>query len=188
MQLDFETYPKHGHMLVVAPTFDAVFWLADRHAAFDRPGNDATVILQGEGRVLLEARAQSGIITFREAICHDGPNILSGTLAAKAYATLHDSHVIASVLFSPYIADILARPSAPHLRDPDGLIWRDAIALHAKHRLLLWVCQGLGGTVAFTAPILDTGAVDWGSTVPQVELLSSVRNDVRRLSRRISLK
>ncbi|WP_329431322.1 hypothetical protein OG339_48000 (plasmid) [Streptosporangium sp. NBC_01495] len=182
--VEYDEYPLHGHMMIVAPTFDAAYWLTDRHATLHPPGKHATTVqLEGEGQTLLEARTdEQGIIDFNEATQYNGPDLRLDTPAGNAYVTLHDPDVIQRVLFPPYIADVMARPLNPALNDPDGLIWCDPIALHAGRKLLLWVWTIPDVTVPFAAPILDSGAVDWGSAEQQENLPSELRRDIHDLT------
>ncbi|MEU4229465.1 hypothetical protein AB0F17_34655 [Nonomuraea sp. NPDC026600] len=166
--LDMEDYPAHGHMVVLSPSYDAVYWLRDRHARVHLTDTSYTVALEGPGQHLLKAAAVDGIVTFDEVTEYVRPDD-HDEAAAQAFATLHDPATIRKVLLPPYIADLAKRPLERHLAKPDAPWWRNRLALlpHVQHVAWCWPHLDPDGRPAlYGAPVLSTGAIDWGASAP----------------------
>jgi hypothetical protein len=163
-ELTFEEFPDNGHMLVVSAEWDAVYWLADRHAVI----RDGAVELDGPGQRLLEARADDrGMVTFKYVHEHDVAAVAEGTPAARAVAQLTDPKRIEETLYPPYIADTMARPKRPYLTPPQGLIYRDAVVLDRERRVVYWLLTDydrLEDSGVFEAMLGGYGPVYWGGT------------------------
>jgi hypothetical protein len=163
-KLGFEGFPAHGHMLVVSPEWNAVYWLADRHAVI----RANAVELDGPGQRLLEARANDrGVITFERVREHDVTRVTDGTPAARAADQLTDPWQIERTLYPPYIPDANARPARAYLRPPTSLTYGDAVALGRERREIYWLRidhNRLENSEVFAAPLVGDGPVHWGMT------------------------
>ncbi|MEV4116166.1 hypothetical protein [Nonomuraea sp. NPDC049695] len=163
-----EEAPSHGHMLVVADCGHQAGWLPDRRSTLDRPGNAARVILTGSDRRMMVTHADPwGRINLSSAFCYaDGRDLTPGTHEADAYAVLTDPRAVAEVLYPPYVGDVMQRPSAEHLAEPDVcLLAGDTFVVHRRRRAIVWI-NAMGGhgsrtACSFTAPLLPSGAVAW---------------------------
>jgi hypothetical protein len=166
--VEFEEYPDHGRMLVVAPTCDRVYWLPDRFSALDRVGDTARVVLAGDSRRMMAAHAdQFGHIDLAHAFNYDGLALPPGTLEAGGYAVLTDKTAAFRALCPPFVADTSKRPRAEHLQDPScSLMFGHAVMVHSRRRALVWVSSDPGSYdddsyFSFAAPLFDNGSVDW---------------------------
>ncbi|MFL6120225.1 hypothetical protein [Actinophytocola sp.] len=163
-ELRFEEFPDNGHMLVVFEEWDAVYWLADRHAVI----RGGSVELDGPGQRLLEARADDrGMVTFRHVREYNVAEVVEGTPAARAVAQLTDPDRIEETLYPPYIADTMSRPKRPYLQHPEGLIYRNAVVLDRERHVIYWLLTDydrLENSGVFEAMLGGYGPVYWGGT------------------------
>lgn len=163
-ELSFEEFPNRGHMLVVSVEWDAVYWLADRHAVI----RGGSVELEGPGQRLFEARADDrGMVTFKHVREYNVAEVIEETAAARAVAQLTDPKCIEETLYPPYITDSLARPTRPYLRPPQGLIYRNAVVLDRERHVIYWLrtdYDQLDNSGVFEAMLGGYGPVYWDGT------------------------
>jgi hypothetical protein len=163
-ELRFDEYPDNGHMLVVAKEWDAVYWLADRHAVI----RGGAVELDGPGQRLLEARADDrGMITFKHVREYNVVGVTEGTPVARAIAQLTDPKRIEETLYPPYIAAVGAQPTRPYLTPPQGLTCRDAVVLDRERHVIYWLLTDydqLENSGVFEAMLGGYGPVYWGGS------------------------
>jgi hypothetical protein len=158
-------FPEHGHMLVVSGDWNAVYWLADRHALI-RAG--ASVELEGPGQRLLEAPTDDrGLITFRYVREHDVARITEGTLPARAAGTLTDPDRIEQTLYPPaHVPEVSGRFVRPYLQPPAGLTVGDAMVLDRQRGKVYWLRiddEELEDSEVFEAQVDEYGPVHWGT-------------------------
>jgi hypothetical protein len=179
--IDATTFPGHGHMVVVNNDFTSVFWFADRHARLNIASAGYTVHLEGPGQRLLRARASSaGIVAMDEATEYEADSVPDGSIS-RAVTALRDPAVIASVLYPPYIGDILQRPKQRHVQPPRHSPWfRTALALHKDTGRVVWLSPGVPDSILpVAAPVLESGAIDWDGAEPIECLPPSIASRLR---------
>jgi len=164
-------YPERGHMMVVSDDWQAVYWLPRRQACLMNPLEDAVIKLVGETDTIMETEVNpdNGLIDFRWCYGWNAPTLDGHPRALHAHRTLTDPAAIErtlvanTTLYGGHWSELEA------LQPLCALRWNQAMALDESTRVVCFLnFQNLNidaaDAVLATAPVLDSGAVDWAAT------------------------